>query len=70
MDSISPKEVGLSPARLKRIHTHMQRQVDQQKYAGILSVVARHSQVAYSDCVGMMDREARKPVQFDTIFRI
>jgi len=41
-----------------------------QKLAGMSALVSHRGQVAYQTCLGMMDREANKPVQFDTIFRI
>ena len=48
----------------------MQRYVDEGKIAGILPVVARRGHVVYAECFGMMDVEAHKPMQFDTLFRI
>lgn len=70
MQTISPEQVGLSSARLERIHVHMQSYVDRKKYAGILTVIARRGKLAFTDHVGMMDIEANKPMRFDTIFRI
>jgi CubicO group peptidase (beta-lactamase class C family) len=70
MNTIAPEKVGLSSARLDRIRTHMQRYVDQKKYAGIITAIARHDKLAFAECFGMMDIEANKPMQFDTIFRI
>ena len=67
MNTTTPEQVGLSPERLNRIHTHMQSLVDQKKYSGILSVMARRGKLAYADCVGMMDPVANKPMQFDAI---
>lgn len=48
----------------------MQRYVDQKKYAGILTAIARHDKLAFAECFGMMDIEANKPMRFDTMFRI
>jgi len=48
----------------------MQRYVDEAKVAGILAMAARYGQVMYAKCFGMMDIEAGKPMQFDTLFRI
>jgi len=70
MNTTTPEQVGLSSARLARIHMHMQSLVDQKKYAGILTAIARRGKLAYADCVGMMDIAANKPMQFDAIFRI
>lgn len=70
MNPIPPEQVGLATERLNRIHAHMESQVDQNKFAGILSVIARRGKLAFTDCVGMMDPASGKPLQFDTIFRI
>ena len=70
MNTVKPEQVGCSSERLKRIGMVMQRYVDENKIAGILAMAARRGQVAYSQCFGMMDIEANKPMQFDTLFRI
>jgi CubicO group peptidase (beta-lactamase class C family) len=70
MQTIAPEKVGLSAARLGRIRPAMQRYVDENKLAGVLTAVARHGQIAHLDMVGQMDIEANKPMQLDTIFRI
>ncbi len=66
----SPDKVGLSSARLERINTVMQSYVDQEKYSGLITMVARRGKVAHFECFGMMDREANKAMKPDTIFRI
>ena len=70
MKTSKPEQVGCSSARLGRIAPVMQRYVDEGKIAGILPVVARRGHVVYAECFGMMDVEAHKPMQFDTLFRI
>jgi len=65
-----PDEVGLSSDRLNRINAFMQGYVDQEKYAGLITMVARRGKVAHLECFGMMDREAKKVMEPDTIFRI
>ena len=65
-----PEEVGLSATRLKRIDRIMQRYVDEEKFAGIVTMVARRGKVVHFECKGMMDKEAGKPMKPDTIFRI
>ncbi len=70
MNTVTPEQVGLSSERLGRIRPVIQRYVDEGKYAGVITLVARHGKVAYLDCVGMMDRDAGKPMKEDTIFRI
>jgi len=70
MDTVTPEEVGFSASRLSRIGTWMQGYIDQNKLAGTIAMVARCGKVAYLERFGMMDLEAAKSMQFDTIFRI
>jgi CubicO group peptidase (beta-lactamase class C family) len=70
MNTITPEEVGLSSTRLKHLRTVAQGYVDQGMLAGLITLVARHGKVAHIECYGMMDVEATKPIQLDTIFRI
>ncbi|MDY0093717.1 MAG: serine hydrolase domain-containing protein [Candidatus Vecturithrix sp.] len=65
-----PEEVGLSTERLQRIRPIMQACVDQRQCAGVLTLIARRAQIAHLECFGMMDIEAGKAMQPDTIFRI
>ncbi|MFC1713653.1 serine hydrolase domain-containing protein [Candidatus Poribacteria bacterium] len=65
-----PEKVGLSAARLERISPFMQGYVDSKKLPGTITMVARRGKVAHFECVGMMDSEAGKPMEPDTIFRI
>lgn len=67
---ITPEDVGLSTGRLQRIHPVMQACVDQRQCAGILTLIARCGELIHLGCVGMMDIEAGKAMQPDTIFRI
>ena len=70
MNPAMPEEVGFSASRLSRIGAVMQGYVDQNKLAGLVALVARHGKVVYRERFGMMDVQAAKPMQFDTIFRI
>ena len=66
----SPHEVGLSAERLERISSAAQEFIDEGQLAGAVTVVARRGKVAHFEAYGMMDIEADKPMQKDTIFRI
>ena len=70
MNIVTPEEVGLSSIRLEHLRTVAQSYVDQGKLAGLITLVARRGRVAHLECYGMMDIEAEKPMQPDTIFRI
>src|SRR5690349_15168726 len=65
-----PESVGLSSDRLQRIATVVQRDIDQKRIAGSVTLVARRGHVVWLKAQGMQDREASKPMQTDSIFRI
>jgi len=65
-----PESVGLSSERLERIAGAVQRSIDDKRIAGAVTLVARRGRVAWVKAQGMMDREAGKPMQTDSIFRI
>jgi CubicO group peptidase (beta-lactamase class C family) len=66
----TPKEVGFDSARLSLIKPAMQAYVDQNKIAGIVTLLARQGKVVHFEQVGWQDREAHQPMKADTIFRI
>src|ERR1022692_2669495 len=70
LPSGKPESVGLSSERLERIGTSVQRDIDDKRIAGAVTVVIRHGHVAWFKSQGMMDREAGKPMRPDAMFRI
>ena len=70
MPTAKPESVGLSSERLERIATAVQRNIDDKRIAGAVTLVARHGHVVWVKAQGMMDREANKPMRPDAIFRI
>ena len=66
----TPDEVCLSAERLGRIDRAVQDSIKRNEIAGGVALVARRGKVAYLRSFGMMDREAKKPMARDTIFRI
>ncbi len=70
MKTTPPEEVGLSGARLYKIDHLTQRYIDEGKIPGCITLVARRGEVAHFSTQGLMDIEADKPVQDDTIYRI
>ncbi len=65
-----PEDLGFSPERLERIGTAMQRYVDEEKLAGMVTLVARRGAVAHLEKFGFQDIQTRAPMELDTIFRI
>src|SRR5215471_748394 len=70
LTTAKPESVGLSSERLQRIATSVQRDVDDKRIAGAVTLVVRHGKVAWFKAQGMADREAGKPMPMDAIFRI
>src|SRR5215831_3304031 len=68
--TISPEDVGLSSQRLQRIGDTIQQSIDAGRISGAVSLVARHGKIVYFKAFGMADREAKKPMRVDNIFRI
>ena len=61
---------GFDPVRLRRIDTYMQSQVDSSRIAGAVALVLRDGQVVYERPFGWADREARRRMGSDAMFRI
>jgi CubicO group peptidase (beta-lactamase class C family) len=70
MNACTPEEVGFSRDRLERINKVIQRYIDDEKMAGIVTAVARYNKLAHCAISGWADIETRKPMAFDTIFRV
>jgi CubicO group peptidase (beta-lactamase class C family) len=66
----SPEDAGLSAERLERIGSTIERSINEGRIAGAVALVARHGKVAYFKAFGMADRDAKKPMRTDNIFRI
>jgi CubicO group peptidase (beta-lactamase class C family) len=66
----SSENLGLSSKRLERIDKTIQETIDESRIAGAIALVARHGKIAYFKAFGMADREAKKPMQTNNIFRI
>ena len=67
---VKPESVGLSSERLERIGKVVQKDIDDKRIAGAVTLVMRHGQVVWFRAQGMSDREAGKPMRTDSIFRI
>lgn len=66
----APHRVGLSAKRLECISSTVQGFIDEEELAGAVTLVARRGKVAHFEAYGLMDLQANKPMQKDTIFRI
>jgi CubicO group peptidase (beta-lactamase class C family) len=61
---------GFSAERLARIDRFLQQYVDSNRVGGVVALVLRDGQVAYQRAVGWSDRESRRPMTADAMFRI
>jgi len=61
---------GFSAERLARIDRFLQQYVDSNRIGGAVALVLRDGQVAYQKSVGWVDRESRRPMTPDAMFRI
>ena len=65
-----PHKVGLSASRLTEITKAVQHFIATEQLAGAVTIIARRGKIAHFEASGMMDLEANKTMQKDTIFRI
>ncbi len=61
---------GFSPDGLKRITDSLQYYVGQDEAVGLVTLLSRHGEIAQVNALGWRDREAKAPMQRDSIFRI
>jgi len=67
---VKPETIGLSSERLERISAAVQRNIDDKRIAGAVTLVVRRGQVGWFKAQGMADREAGKAMRTDSMFRI
>ena len=67
---VEPIKAGFAPDRLERIDRHFARYVDDGRLAGWLLVVSRDGLAVHLASCGDRDREAGRPVEVDTLWRI
>ena len=65
-----PEAVGLSSGRLEKVDETVNRLIASNRLAGATVIILRHGRVAYFKAFGQMDREKKKPMRKDAIFRI
>ncbi len=66
----TPEDVGMSSARLRHVTALTQRYVDEGKFAGSVTLLARRDRVIYCGVQGMMDAESGTAMRSDAVFRI
>lgn len=66
----APAVKGLDGARLAQIAPRMKNYVDKGTIAGVVTLLARHGQIAHFEATGYQDLESKKPMRTDTLFEI
>jgi CubicO group peptidase (beta-lactamase class C family) len=61
---------GFNAGRLARVDRFLQQYADSNRIGGAVALVLRDGEVAYQKSVGWVDREARRPMTPDAMFRI
>ena len=70
MDIVPPEQGGFSSERLERISTGLKGYIERRVPPGLITAVARRGKLVHFACHGVVDVEAGKPMEPDTIFRI
>lgn len=70
LPTASPESVGFDSKVLASLDSQMHALVDQQKLAGVVTLIARHGKVVHFDTYGKADASSGAPLKSDSIFRI
>jgi CubicO group peptidase (beta-lactamase class C family) len=70
LPEVKPETAGFSPERLQRLHSLLQKKVDDKQLAGIVTLLARHGKVVDFQTYGKKDLASGAPMDKDAIFRI
>jgi len=65
-----PETLNFSSAKLEKARQQMQSYVDERKFPGLITLVARRGKIVHAEKYGMQDIENNRPMQFNTIFRL
>ena len=70
MQTVTPETVGLSSERLAKMDAVMEDFVKDNQLPGIITLIKRKGKIGHFNMHGMMDIEAKRPMQEDALFRI
>ncbi len=70
LETVAPEAVGLSSARLQRVSSWLEEQVESERLAGCSVVVGRRGKLAFAQAVGLADQSLQRPFELDTVARI
>ncbi len=61
---------GMDASRLERIRPAIEKHIGDTRLSGAITLVCRRGEVVHEECYGLMDREERRPMRPDALFRI
>ena len=67
---VEPEAIGFDSERLARIDSTMAAAVERGAVPGVVTVVARHGQIAHTGVHGHLDVERKTPLPLDALFRM
>ena len=68
---VTPESVGLDSKVLNNISSYLEETyINPGKLIGTITLVSRNGEIAYLESLGMMDREKKRPMEENAIFRI
>ena len=70
IESVAPRDVGISESRAEIFRAELQRRVDAGELPGAVFMAVRNGKIAVHQAVGFQDRAAKIPMKPDSIFRI
>ena len=70
LPTAAPEEIGLSAARLARLGSVMQGEVERGRVPGAVALIARRGRIGYFESFGRRDPAGAEPMAKDAIFRI
>ncbi len=65
-----PKDVGLSSQRLEQVSTFVDSLVASGEVPGAVAIVAYKGKVVFRKVAGLAERDPKRPMSYDTIFRL
>jgi CubicO group peptidase (beta-lactamase class C family) len=60
----------MDASRLERIRPAIEKHIGDARLSGAITLVSRRGEVVHEECYGLMDRETRRPMRSDALFRI
>ena len=66
----APEEVGISSERLNNVTKAMQRYIDRNELAGVVTLISRKGKIVHFESQGWKNKELAEEMSNDTIFTI